>query len=70
MKLVIFDVFFVIFIVLKFIVSLSLSYLDGVMGFVFCKFVIGGNLVWIFGVFLVVILFVIVVERYYFVVYL
>lgn len=47
MNLVIFDVFFVIFIVLKFIVSLSLSYLDGVMGFVFCKFVIGGNLVWI-----------------------
>lgn len=69
MNLVVVDIMFVIFLVLIVIFSFVLDYLDGIIGFVLCKLVIGGNVVWIGGVLFIVIFVIIVIECYYVVVY-
>lgn len=69
LNLVIVDMIVVLFVVLCFFLSYFFVYLDGKIGIIFCKFLIGGNLIWIGGVVLVFIFVVIVFECYYVVMY-
>lgn len=70
MNLVVGDIIFVIFIVfVVFFRLIIFFYLEGMIVIGLCKFVIGGNVVWIGVVFFIFSLVVIVIEWYYVVMY-
>lgn len=68
-NLVIVDILVVIFMGIKFVIVFIFVYLEGKIGWFFCKFVIGGIIVWMVVVVLIYSLVVIVVEVYYVVYY-